>query len=192
MRILSFDIGIKNLAVCEMCVDMSGQAKKYAVKRWCVHDIRDNLKPSICELSETLLEVLSNNYEDWCVELEEPLTVVIENQPVHKNPTMKTIQTVLFTFFMMMKQRVCSVPVTIKLCSASNKLKVKERPADVDDLKASSKYALNKKQSVCICKHYLEHFVQNDEEAKQMLDATKKKDDLADCFLQAVHTAEVV
>ena len=46
--------------------------------------------------------------------------IVIENQPVLKNPTMKSIQIMLYSYFLIKNKNI----KIIKLLNASNKLKV--------------------------------------------------------------------
>ena len=62
--------------------------------------------------------------------------VIIENQPALKNPTMKTIQMMLYSYFLIkgivIEERLVS---TIEMINAKNKLKAYNGPEIVSDIK---------------------------------------------------------
>ena len=108
--------------------------------------------------------------------------VIIENQPVLKNPTMKSIQMMLYSFFLM--KGICEKEKnkikSINFCAANNKLKVYDGPKLNELDKIKNKYTKNKKAAIIHCEYFLQ------KEDNKWLDFFKqhsKKDDLADSYL---------
>ena len=95
--LISFDIGVKNLACCVFERD---QAEKYQVVKWEVFDTSKggvvNLH-DIYGLADSLFDVLIENFPV----VDENTVVLIENQPCMKNPVMKSLQMMIFSYFMM-------------------------------------------------------------------------------------------
>tara|TARA_Y100000590_G_scaffold425984_1_gene534534 strand:- start:534 stop:947 length:414 start_codon:yes stop_codon:yes gene_type:complete len=104
--------------------------------------------------------------------------VLIENQPVLKNPTMKSIQMILYTYFLM-NGIIKKTMKELKFISARNKLKMYDGPPI--ELKTKNKYVRRKKLSIAHCKY----MIQDNEKWTIFLNEHKKKDDLADSYLQA-------
>lgn len=118
-------------------------------------------------------------------------TVLIENQISPIATRMKTIQGMLSQYFIMINEN-----ITIEFISSSNKLRTLPSELGKNTLRASTitepipklsqseKYKQNKKDGVSLCSQLLD---KNDgfKSWKSCLD-TKKKDDLADCFLQGM------
>lgn len=104
--------------------------------------------------------------------------IIIENQPVLKNPTMKSIQIMLYSYFLIKNKNINN----IKLVNASNKLKVyKGQIPEVDKTSISSikdKYKRNKMTAILHCKLMI-----NDNDKLEYFNSHKKKDDLADAYL---------
>jgi len=112
--------------------------------------------------------------------------VLIENQPALKNPHMKTICTLLYSYFVLRgisdKSLTKSLITNIKFICPSNKLKVdKKITAEKLNLAANSKetYDITKGLGLLYCSALIT------KEEQLMLDIYPKKDDLTDCFLQA-------
>jgi hypothetical protein len=115
--------------------------------------------------------------------------VIIENQPVLRNPRMKTISESLYNYFLCRgivdKNRTNSIIQAIKYINPSNKLKM-EKDNSISVLKGSSsktKYKLTKSLAVEYTKNLLEKYP----DFKNIFYDAKKKDDLADCFLQGLY-----
>ena len=115
--------------------------------------------------------------------------VLIENQPSLRNPTMKTISSLLYSYFVMRgiidKDTTKSKLNLIKFVSPSNKLKIDKDTTNTiigDDEKKDDNskkvYKLTKNLGVKYCTALI-----NDED-KKTLDKYKKKDDMCDSFLQ--------
>jgi hypothetical protein len=104
--------------------------------------------------------------------------IVIENQPVLKNPTMKSIQIMLYSYFLIKNKNI----TLIKLLNASNKLKVyKGKISDEEQeilSKIKDKYRRNKMTAILHASLMID-----DKEKLEYFNSHKKKDDLADAYL---------
>lgn len=178
---ISFDIGINNLAYAIVSRDME-------IIEWEVMKIGES-KQSMNKLCEQLLTLLN---EKFAKRMLTDHVVLIENQPVNKNPTMKSVQMIVFTFFNLLKLNNSIENMQVCFVSASNKLKCIHKPEGIDSITASTKYAANKKKSILICEHYLERFIKTTSamDWNKFFKSHKKRDDLADSFLQAVYVLE--
>jgi len=101
--------------------------------------------------------------------------VIVENQISPIATRMKTIQGMLAQYFIMRYDN-----INIEFLSSSGKLKGFEKQNETVD----SEYKQHKKDAVFYCSRFLES--EKYSIWKHILD-TKKKDDLADCFLQGIH-----
>ena len=168
--IVSFDVGIRNLAYCVLEVD--AEHSRVSIDKWSVVELcekNQSKKLSLVEICNRLIDAL-----DLCA-FDGDMEIVIENQPVLKNPKMKSIQTMLFTYFVLLG---CE---HITLFSARNKLKAYDGPP-VTDITVKSSYTRRKKLSIRYCSYY----VQSNDKYSAHFSASKKKDDLADCFMQGI------
>ena len=106
--------------------------------------------------------------------------IIIENQPVLKNPTMKSIQIMLYSYFLIKNKNI----QIIKLLNASNKLKVYKGDISKEDIetisKIKDKYRRNKMTAILHTSLMIK-----DTEKLDYFNSHKKKDDLADAYLMA-------
>ena len=132
---------------------------------------------SVLLLATRLYEHL-DNLKDILLDVEE---IIIENQPVLKNPTMKTVQILLYSYFVMngiMKEKVKN----IHFFSASKKLEAFE---DVDGkiMKTlshlSGQYQVNKKAAIL----FTQEMIKRNTKWFNFFNTHHKKDDLADAYL---------
>ena len=117
--------------------------------------------------------------------------ILIENQPSLKNPKMKAISSTLYDYFLIRgifdKEITKSNITRVKFMSPSNKLKL----ADEGDTKKLVKlkgndaktYKLTKSLGIKYCKEMIEPY----NNWKVVFNSHKKKDDLADSFLQGMY-----
>ena len=176
MRILSWDVGQKNLAVCLFDDDN--------IIDWRVIDLTTNIKSKLktkdlTELSQILLEILSKEPK-WL----ETDIILIENQPT-KNPIMKTIQMIIFTYYQFKKFQKEFLG-DVKLFNPRIKLSKQTDCPSLEELnyKRTNKddYSHRKKLSIAMTKYYL---TKNESNWIEVWKSSKKKDDLSDCYLQA-------
>jgi len=198
--ILSFDIGIKNLSYCLVKSELNNDnINKIEIIDWDIINIlKDNEKVkniNIDELSKRLYIKLSEVFKDKEFDI-----VLLENQPVLKNPVMKSVQMLIYGFFLYQKTNLIKNIKLIKLINASNKLKIglllnnefKELKKIIDnkDYNTKLKYSINKKKAIDYTLLYLDYLKLNN--YKEFFNLHKKKDDLADSFLQSIYYIEKI
>lgn len=234
MLILSFDVGIKNLAYCLLEYDPNKKTK--LIRKWDIinlsyYDCPDpdinyllgNYKSMrINELKESMSKYklptgqkkpeLLRTLEKYLIQkgylkkkmsiqdtglvmvskldqltfLKEAQLVLIENQPSLKNPVMKSVQMLLYSYFLIRGMVDLKQVSDIKLISASNKLK---KCNSIEKFKDRSKsYKDRKKLAIDYCYYLLEEL--EPIEQKNYFSGNCKKDDLADCYLQAMYYLE--
>ena len=126
--------------------------------------------------------------------------VLLENQPVLKNPTMKTVQILLYSYYVIRgisdykKQKLEKPIETIKCYSANQKNKLvslldEEQQTYIKDVlkQVKNKYTRNKKESIMITERILSHKMGASTKWKDVFNSSKKKDDLADSLLMTLH-----
>lgn len=209
MKILSWDIGIKNLSYCliednkiidwgiisledEIIIcngkykngncckckalyvkDNEGYCKRHNDKNF---KLLKKKKYSLLELGERLTNEL-NKFKD--IELD---NVLLENQPCLKNPTMKSIQMIIFSYFL-----INGFPEKIKhiqMYAASNKNKYCNKYCKENNItkpNTKSSYQNAKKTAIMVC-----DLLVKDTTWYELFSNSKKKDDLADSYLQGI------
>jgi hypothetical protein len=196
--ILSFDIGIKNLSYCVIYKDETYDSinkNNIKIVDWgIIQLIEDGVKCKgvpLDKITTTLYNKLHNIFIDYDIS-----KVLLENQPVLKNPVMKSIQMIIYGYFAYEKNIMGREIEYIKLINASNKLKLgknlKEINNSEDILKIKSKYTRNKKLAIIYTNHFLKErlIVEDYEKYNDIFNNHKKKDDLADAFLQGLYFIE--
>ena len=140
----------------------------------------DDVKYRLMMELETRSNLLSADY------------VVIENQPAFKNPRMKSIASTLYDYYLI--RGIIDKPTTksnitqVKFMSPSNKLKIADegdtkqliKAKSTDDTKA---YKLTKSLGIKYCLDLTTHLP----DSQKHFNSHKKKDDLADSFLQGAY-----
>lgn len=170
MKIIGFDIGVKNLAYCIF--------DDIKIEKWKILDISG--EKDFNSTSKRLIQTLHDEFPEPEFDI-----ILIENQPVQKNPVMKSIQMILYTYFQIQiyqSGKACEV----KLIAASNKLKLKHIPIDYQN-KSKSDYKNNKLKAIACAHNYLKS---QEASWKSFFEACKKKDDLSDSMLCIVHYLE--
>lgn len=136
MKICSWDVGIINLSYCiiefeDIVLEHPYQKnmKKYKIIHWGIINLMENkeMKKNRNLLFENIPKKLNEIPHLLDVDY-----VVIENQPSLKNPQMKSIQMIVYSYFLMYGKVLNSVEENkikqIDFCNASNKLKMYKGP----------------------------------------------------------------
>ena len=156
MYILSFDVGVKNLAYC--IYDTINDK----IQKWSVDTITQQTNEDSCRSLIRHLDSLS---------LQDNVSVVlIEKQP-SKNNKMRIIEALLNVYFVIKKPE-----LKIIVYSAKHKL-------GSDTFKGKHMYKERKNLSVNRCNFYLKY---KQSEFLEYFQNSKKKDDLADSLLQVL------
>ena len=218
MKYLSFDVGIKNLAYCSLDQDkkildwgiinlnknplcqcgLKKDCNKVAtyqvtdsdnneVKYCCTTHVKKykkkkklNTNYDLFKLSQIMIDELNLKKDFLNHEI-----ICIENQPALKNPTMKSIQMLLYSYFMIEGVTKDKSVEQVHMINARNKLKVYNGPPVECNIK--EKYKRNKYLSVEYTKNMI---LQQDKKFIDLFDESKKKDDLADAYLQGIYFIE--
>ena len=216
MKYLSFDVGIKNLAYCSLNSDKKildwgiinlnkDPICQCGLQKPCskiaTYEVKDNNETKYACTTHvkkfTKKKKLNSNYDLFKISqiLMEELNsktdflnhdiICIENQPALKNPTMKSIQMLLYSYFII--EGVCKDPIcsNVQMINARNKLKVYKGPPV--ECKFKEKYKRNKYLSVEYTKLMI---LEEDQEFIDLFKDSKKKDDLADAYLQGIYFIE--
>jgi hypothetical protein len=188
MIILSFDVGIRNLAYCQI------DSETADILDW---NIIDCSVPKGGDVIIRLIEELENHSN-----LLETDIILIEKQPSF-NPQMRIISTAIYVYFTL---RLCyekSKKIKIIYYSAKNKLKIcgeteslqLKNEGKIDGTikgKAGKRksYYYNKKAAIEQTKICLEEKINTNHifynKYLNFFMQSKKKDDLADCYLQGL------
>ena len=189
MLYISFDIGVKNLALCILKQTDS----LIKVIDWRVITLAEKKKDinGLNTISENLFYELDNivgSIEE--LKYEKIDYVLIENQPSNLNGIMKSIQLLIFSYFMLLKHW-DKLNMNVLLINASLKLQYhtfKPEPLIKFDSQRTKKeqkrdkYRNNKNDGIEITKYY----IKDNKILYDYFTKHKKKDDLADTLLQTV------
>ena len=177
MIYISFDVGVKNLALCIL-----KKTDKIEIIDWRIITLADTKKEFKC-IDDICLRIY--NEMDIIIGFlkENDINIInyvlIENQPSNLNGIMKTIQHIIYNYYSLLKHW-DGIVENVILVNASLKLKTHDFlpiiDKDIDDKKNSknfkrSKYILNKKLSIEICENY----IKNNQRLIDIFSKNKKK-----------------
>ena len=177
MKILSFDVGIKNLAYIIFDCDNNN----ITIDKWdiiCL--VEKNIKCSeinLIDLGKNIFNKFNETFKDKTFD-----HIIIENQIGQNAIRMKCVQGMLAQWF------IDNNFDNIKFISSSHKLNYIANIYDLKETIKSLDYKNKKKMAILILKSFLNennNFFNND--IVNMFNQHKKKDDLADCFLQGYY-----
>jgi len=185
MKVLSFDVGIVNLAYCIL------DSETNIITHWEIIELTKKgntfsahiASSGIAELYLTLINEL-----DKRPHVLETNVVVIEKQPSF-NPKMRIVAGCLQTYFYIrgVVDRPTNPISSVEFFSPKHKLKCYDGPAlDIsrNGKIVKGKYAQTKKMGIEIARVKLEEY--NQTTWVDFFEKNKKKDDLSDCYLQAL------
>lgn len=167
--ILSFDVGIRNLAYC--CI------RENTILSWGVLDLGIKMNSSTEAMTEALVKTLDANEGEFT----DATKIIIEKQPA-RNPKMRYIEGMICTYFYIKGVQQGDVR---HVRSYSPKYKLGKNTH-----KGLSNYAERKKLGVRRCKAFLEQTADVNRRMSALFDKSKKKDDLSDSLLQALSYVE--
>ena len=195
MIYVSFDIGVKNLAVCiirrtEILEILDWRIIALASSKKEIKGIDDISERIYIEMDNIIggLKNMDINMIDY---------VLIENQPSNLNGIMKTIQHIIYGYFSLIKywdkevSNVVLVNASLKTKNHTYVINMEANAANAAKTAGEArnkkgfrrdKYKNNKMLSIELCREY----ISEDEELQKIFGENKKKDDLSDACLQAV------
>ena len=184
MIYISFDIGIKNLALCIL----RRADNDLTIIDWnviCLAEKKKSLKGAN-NIAKVLYEELDNIVGKLnTIDITFFDKVIIENQPSNINGVMKTIQYLIFSYFDLLRHWDNMVGEVI-LINPVHKLQNHTYIIDNKEVKSkltrNEKYRLTKSYGIEICKNY----IKDDDNLITFFSSHKKKDDLADTCIQAI------
>lgn len=184
VQLLSFDIGIKNMAYCYIKVNDDGNMKFLNL---------NNVDLNLCKkannqmIIEHTIEFLDNLItQDLNIDTDDKLIVLIECQMIS---IMKCIQTTINTYFKMIHKYEAFDIETINV-SPKHKLNIINK---YQDKIASNSYKQNKIDAIYFTKYLLENTYKDFDENSHFLNIyqkMKKKDDISDAFLMIIYYYE--
>jgi len=221
MKVLSFDVGIKNLAYCLLDSD-NKSIEDWGILNISVDPVCDHkMKHRSCDntakkiIKDTGFKLCPNHtkikiYKDENMrnvpkldnqmlslgkqiikKLDEKENflkvdiVCIENQPALKNPTMKSVQMIIYSYFLIKGITTLGVLKDLQMINARNKLKVYDGPKIECDIKET--YKKNKFLAIKYCEYMIHNNSHIDSKYHKLYNESKKKDDLSDSYLQGIY-----
>lgn len=174
------------------------------------NDVKKIIKEKKADKNDlTLLSEALYNELDKHPQILDAECVLFENQPVLKNPTMKSMQIFLYGYYMMRGYLSNDKLVNEIHCYNANKkieMQCFVQPEDLKEInedinKLKSKYSRTKKKGIALveyffCNNYVNEGVMNSdcefdiEPRIQVFNDKKKRDDLADSLLMTLHYLE--
>lgn len=166
--------------------------------------VKVNKKVKATSINLTKLGCSLNKLLDEIPQLLQVKCVLLENQPVLKNPTMKSMQMLLYSYYILRgitdysKNNLENPIETIKCYFAGQKNKVgehlqQEHQQEIKEAlkEVKNKYTKNKKETIMITKRILSDKMERTpltpNKWQAMFESSKKKDDLADSLLMTLH-----
>ena len=163
--ILSFDVGIRNLAYCHI--------QGNTIKSWGVLDLGVKMNSSTEAMTKALVTTLDDNKGEF----DGATKVIIEKQPA-RNPKMRYIEGMICAYFYIKGVQQGDVN-HVQAYSPKYKL-------GKNTHRGLSNYSERKKLGVRRTRTFLEQTNDTNSEMLKVFDKSKKKDDLSDSLLQAL------
>jgi len=182
IQLLSFDIGIRNMAYCFATVETVENDNKLNILNLNKIDLNINNKANIQAIIDNTIEFLEITINDLNINQQEKLIILIECQ---MTSIMRCIQTVINTYFKLIGKYE-NYNIDTYYISPKHKLKIINK---YEDKIASNSYKQNKIDAIYFTKYLLENTYKNDN-IKQIYEKYKKKDDISDAFLMIIYYYE--
>lgn len=192
MIYISFDIGVKNLALCVI-----RQTEILEILDWRIIELAASKKEirGIDDISERIYIEMDNiigGLKSRGIDMID--YVLIENQPSNLNGVMKTIQHIIYGYFSLIKYwdkdvgSVVLVNASLKTKNHTYIINIEEKEGIIGGGARNKKgfrrdkYKNNKLLSIALCREY----ISDDDKLQKIFNENKKKDDLSDACLQTV------
>lgn len=184
IQLLSFDIGIKNMAYCYCLIDDNdNDQKKFNIVNLNKIDLNLSKNSNIQKIIDNTIEFLEITFNNELnINQNDKLIILIECQ---MTSIMRTIQTVINTYFKMIGKYEGYNIETIYV-SPKHKLNIINKYCDKIE---SNSYKQNKTDAVYFVKYLLETTYKNDK-IMEIYNTTKKKDDISDALLMCIYYFE--
>lgn len=196
MLVLSFDIGVRNLGVCLMHL-LDGEASAeptFRIRHW---EVIDTLGPDLQTKPikkiplQSLITCVLKALDGLILKVPELITevdvILIENQPKF-NVKMKSLSLCLYSYFVL--RGVVDAKrenLKIEYVHARHKLDSLRHPeASLPECRLKSAYARRKHDAIHLTRFYLQQCADSHSHWESFFEGLHKKDDAADCFLQAL------
>jgi hypothetical protein len=183
MRVLSFDVGTKNLAYCDVNVDKTFTINSWAVLNCVPSELNVN-ETSLADLVPYFVKMIQDNVCLW--NTAEYDYILIENQPMGGRGSARNLKTKVLSHIL----QGLLMPYTknpIQFVHPGLKLKDMPRPEGKSSYRENKQYAIKKTLELLECDECL-----SKESVKIISQKKTKKDDLADAFLQGYYFAVLV
>jgi hypothetical protein len=174
IQLLSFDIGIKNMAYCFSVCDNN----EFKIMNLNKIDLNSN-KNNIQNIIDNTIEFLDDIMNTLDIDINSKLIILIECQ---MTSIMRTIQTCINTYFKVIGNHQ-NIDIETIYVSPKHKLKLMDIYSDTI---MNDKYKQNKFDSIFYSKYLLTTTFKNDK-ILDIINLEKKKDDLCDAFLMCVY-----
>jgi hypothetical protein len=173
IQLLSFDIGIINMAYCFAKIDNTN----FIINNIDKIDLNCN-KHNIQNIIDNTIEFLDILMNDLSIDTNEKLIILIECQ---MTSVMRTIQTCINTYFKIIGKHQ-NIDIETIYVSPKHKLKIMDKFSTTI---ATDKYKQNKLDAIFYTTYLLTTTYKNDS-ILEIINSHKKKDDLCDAFLMCV------
>ena len=194
VTVLSFDVGIKNLAFALVTFERNSVAadaesddfdlaplltvltfRSIDTTRYLDDEAKSVKKISVQNLARALIRALDASLSDALDGLV-PDHVLVENQPCMKNPRMKSMQMLLLGY---LARAFLEMPVDIRMFQPRDKLSVYRG----EPVECTLKSAYSRRKRLAV--EYTKRMLGPETARRTGFDVSKKKDDIADAYLQA-------
>lgn len=175
MKLISIDVGIKNLSIAIIVKTKD----EWKLRYWFVMNLleieegKPKCQQNSKKVSKTVLAKKLKEKFDALSFMQDPDVVIIENQ---MSRIMTIVQGLIIMYYTMLGVK------SIKCIHAKHKLKIAGGAP-----KGKKNYGLRKEKGIEITRVVLEENFGKDNKYLKFFETNNKKDDLADCFLQAMY-----
>jgi hypothetical protein len=185
MRVLSFDVGTKNLAFCDATVELD----KFSISSWtvesCVPVGLNVNEAALVDLVPYFTETVKKNIESWSTQDYD--IVLIENQPMGGRGSARNLKTKVLSHILQALLLEKNPRAKIQFVHPSLKLKDMPKTDEKSSYRANKAYAIMKTNELVTG----DQCESKDLACKIMGTKKLKKDDLSDAFLQAFYFARM-